>query len=52
MQDFLEFTSISKGYPGVQALSDVSFSVRKGAVHGLMGEKRCGEIHPYPGALR
>ncbi|WP_457660465.1 L-arabinose ABC transporter ATP-binding protein AraG [Sinorhizobium medicae] len=43
MQDFLEFTSISKGYPGVQALSDVSFSVRKGAVHGLMGENGAGK---------
>ncbi len=43
MQDFLEFKSISKGYPGVQALSDVSFSVRKGAVHGLMGENGAGK---------
>ncbi|WP_077965554.1 L-arabinose ABC transporter ATP-binding protein AraG [Ensifer adhaerens] len=43
MQDFLEFRSISKGYPGVQALSDVSFSVRKGAVHGLMGENGAGK---------
>ncbi|RVP13331.1 ATP-binding cassette domain-containing protein, partial [Sinorhizobium meliloti] len=43
MQDFLEFQSISKGYPGVQALSEVSFSVRKGAVHGLMGENGAGK---------
>ncbi|WP_113132542.1 L-arabinose ABC transporter ATP-binding protein AraG [Rhizobiales bacterium] len=43
MQDFLEFRSISKGYPGVQALSDVSFSVRQGAVHGLMGENGAGK---------
>ena len=43
MQDFLEFKSISKGYPGVQALSDVSFSVRKGTVHGLMGENGAGK---------
>jgi L-arabinose transport system ATP-binding protein len=43
MQDFLEFRSISKGYPGVQALSDISFSVRKGAVHGLMGENGAGK---------
>jgi len=43
MHDFLEFQSISKGYPGVQALSDVSFSVRKGAVHGLMGENGAGK---------
>ncbi|NRP72398.1 Arabinose import ATP-binding protein AraG [Ensifer psoraleae] len=43
MQDFLEFRSIFKGYPGVQALSDVSFAVRKGAVHGLMGENGAGK---------
>ncbi|KQY14897.1 L-arabinose transporter ATP-binding protein [Rhizobium sp. Root73] len=43
MQDFLEFKAISKGYPGVQALSDVSFSVRKGTVHGLMGENGAGK---------
>lgn len=40
---FLEFKDISKGYPGVQALSNVSFSVDKGAVHGLMGENGAGK---------
>lgn len=40
---FLEFSSISKAYPGVQALSDVSFGVEKGAVHGLMGENGAGK---------
>jgi L-arabinose transport system ATP-binding protein len=40
---FLEFKDISKGYPGVQALSNVSFSVNKGAVHGLMGENGAGK---------
>lgn len=40
---FLEFKSISKGYPGVQALSDVSFGVERGAVHGLMGENGAGK---------
>lgn len=40
---FLEFEHISKGYPGVQALSDISFSVEKGAVHGLMGENGAGK---------
>lgn len=43
MQDFLEFKTISKGYPGVQALADISFGVRKGAVHGLMGENGAGK---------
>ena len=40
---FLEFKGISKGYPGVQALSDVSFDVERGAVHGLMGENGAGK---------
>nr|MDH4441053.1 ATP-binding cassette domain-containing protein [Rhizobium sp.] len=40
---FLEFNDISKSYPGVQALSNVSFSVDKGAVHGLMGENGAGK---------
>jgi L-arabinose transport system ATP-binding protein len=40
---FLQFNAISKGYPGVQALKDVSFAVEKGAVHGLMGENGAGK---------
>ncbi len=40
---FLEFNDISKAYPGVQALSNVSFAVEKGAVHGLMGENGAGK---------
>ncbi|MCO6049530.1 L-arabinose ABC transporter ATP-binding protein AraG [Mesorhizobium sp. RP14(2022)] len=40
---FLEFSDISKTYPGVKALSSVSFGVRKGSVHGLMGENGAGK---------
>jgi L-arabinose transport system ATP-binding protein len=43
MASFLEFKNISKGYPGVQALSDISFGVEKGSVHGLMGENGAGK---------
>jgi L-arabinose transport system ATP-binding protein len=40
---FLDFDGVTKSYPGVQALSNVSFSVRRGAVHGLMGENGAGK---------
>ncbi|EIM74740.1 L-arabinose transporter ATP-binding protein [Nitratireductor aquibiodomus RA22] len=43
MSAYLEFSGISKSYPGVKALSNVSFGVRKGAVHGLMGENGAGK---------
>ncbi len=38
MDSFLAFSHISKSYPGVHALSNVSFTVAKGSVHGLMGK--------------
>ncbi|WP_417259941.1 L-arabinose ABC transporter ATP-binding protein AraG [Celeribacter sp.] len=40
---YLTFTNISKFYPGVRALTDVTFDVRRGAVHGLMGENGAGK---------
>ncbi|MCL7998862.1 L-arabinose ABC transporter ATP-binding protein AraG [Brucella sp. 21LCYQ03] len=43
MDSFLAFSHISKSYPGVKALSDVSFNVSKGSVHGLMGENGAGK---------
>jgi L-arabinose transport system ATP-binding protein len=43
MTDFLAFNGISKSYPGVQALANISFSVARGAVHGLMGENGAGK---------
>lgn len=39
----LEMKNISKAFPGVQALDDVSFSVRPGTVHALMGENGAGK---------
>jgi inositol transport system ATP-binding protein len=39
----LRMTGISKSFPGVVALSDVSLSVAKGEVHALLGENGAGK---------
>ncbi|MBA3726159.1 MAG: L-arabinose ABC transporter ATP-binding protein AraG [Armatimonadetes bacterium] len=40
---YLDFENLSKGFPGVQALEDVSFGVREGSVHALCGENGAGK---------
>ena len=40
---FLQLTQISKSYPGVRALEDVSLSVTPGEVIGLVGENGAGK---------
>jgi len=39
----LTMTGISKAFPGVQALENVDFTLRKGEVHGLVGENGAGK---------
>ncbi len=39
----LEVRNISKSFPGVKALSDICFSVKKGSVHVLCGENGAGK---------
>lgn len=39
----LEMTSITKEFPGVKALDDVSLSVRRGEIHALVGENGAGK---------
>lgn len=39
----LEFRHISKSFPGVKALDDISMKVRKGSIHVICGENGAGK---------
>jgi len=52
----LEFKNVAKSFPGVKALSEVNFKVRRGEIHGLCGENGAGKstlmkilsgVYPY-----
>src|SRR5664279_14334 len=42
-EHILSINKISKTFPGVKALTEVSFDVRRGTVHGLVGENGAGK---------
>ncbi|HRZ87999.1 MAG TPA: ATP-binding cassette domain-containing protein, partial [Spirochaetia bacterium] len=42
-EPILEMRNITKTFPGVRALSDVSFRVARGEIHCLVGENGAGK---------
>jgi len=40
---FIEFRDLSKRFPGVQALSGISFTIERGSCHALIGENGAGK---------
>lgn len=44
MADYiLEMNHITKEFPGVKALDDVTFDIRRGEIHALCGENGAGD---------
>ncbi len=39
----LEMVNITKEFPGVKALSNVNFTVKKGEIHAICGENGAGK---------
>jgi ribose transport system ATP-binding protein len=42
-QTILEMKNITKDFPGVRALDDINFELRKGEIHALVGENGAGK---------
>ena len=51
-EPILSIRNVSKQFPGVKALDDVSLDVRRGVVHGIVGENVRRKVHSYENTFR
>lgn len=42
-ENYIEFRNISKEFPGVKALDNISFTIKKGETHAILGENGAGK---------
>ncbi len=43
MENYIEFEHVVKDFPGQRALDDITFSIRKGEIHAIIGENGAGK---------
>ena len=44
-EQYIEFRHISKEFPGVKALNDINFTIKKGETHAILGENGVENQH-------
>ena len=42
-KNILELTNVTKNFPGVKALDEANFKLKKGSIHALLGENGAGK---------